>query len=812
MRKALEALPESEREQMLRFNLRVENADVYDIETGEELQVISNDVEKEPLYRLWHIVYSSRSREELANTIEKYYGIVDDEIIDNLYKLDFVKPGYANKSNKFMRKLLPYLQQGMMYSEACAYIGTNHSDSLTKDQNATRELLSVIPQLQKNELRQPIVEKILNQMINVVNALVNQYGTIDEIRVELARELKQSKDERDGSYKRNNENERKNKDIAAKIAEIGIRVSKSRIQKYKIWEETKHECIYCGNQINLSEFLKGIDSEKEHIIPRSVLFDDSFSNTTCACRDCNKAKGNKTGYDFVSGRGQEELENYIKRVDELFKNKLISKTKRDHLLWKQSDIPQDFIERQLRQTQYIAKKAVEILKQICRDVYATSGSVTDFLRHEWGYDEVLHTLNFPRYKEVGLTEIKVQENNGVKQEKEFIKDWTKRIDHRHHAIDALTIALTRQSYIQRLNTLSAQKEREEMENEVRSTNKKWNEKRSLLQNWISLQPHFSVQEVINIVDGILISFRACKRVTTPAKRAVYRKGKRVIVQDGLMVPRGALCEQSVYGKVGANYVIKYPLGDKFTVEFVEKIIDPNIREIVATRLAAFGGNAKKAFAEPLYSDKNRTMRIRTIRCKANVSDKSVTAVKWDDKCNPIGYAKPGNNHHIALYRDKEGKVHESVVTFWEAVNRKQHGLPVIVINPTLLWSELLNRDDISQSLLENLPQDGWEFITSMQVNEMFIMGMSEETYQDAIETGDYQTLNKHLYRVQKLSSKDYFFRNHIETTVDDKYSGVTNPKLSILMHKMIRCGTATLFDYHPHKVKINLLGQIISYD
>ncbi len=812
LRKALDTLPAPQREEMLCFNLQLENAGVFDIETGEELQIVSEEVEQEPLYRLWHLVYSTRSREELAHALEKQYSITDNEIIDKLYKLDFVKPGYANKSNKFMRKLLPYLQEGMMYSKACEYIGINHSNSRTKEQNATRELLTTLPQLQKNELRQPIVEKILNQMINVVNALVKQYGVIDEIRVELARELKQSKDERESTYRRNNDNERLNKTIAEKIAELGVRISKSRIQKYKMWEETDHRCIYCGKMVNVTDFLKGVDSEVEHIIPRSVLFDDSFSNKTCACRECNHDKGNMTGYDYVSGKGQAELEAYTQRVDELFQQKKISKTKRDHLLWKHSDIPQDFIERQLRQSQYIAKKAIEILEKICREVHATSGSVTDFLRHEWGYDEVLHTLNFPRYKDAELTEVKVFVNNGVEQEKELIRDWTKRLDHRHHAVDALTIALTHQSYIQRLNTLSAQKEREEMEDEVRATSQKWNEKRSLFQKWVSLQPHFSFDEVKDKVDSILISFRAGKRVTTPAKRYIYKNGKRKPVQIGLQVPRGALSKESVFGKVNGKYVIKYPL-ESLQTKDLPYIIDTRIRKLVEERLAAFGGNAKKAFAEPLYSDKSKTMQIRSVRCDAGLQDKSVAIIKKDEHGQPIGFVQPRNNHHVALYRDKNGKVHESVVTFWEAVNRKQHNLPVIVENPTELWTELIDRNDVPQSLLENLPQDGWDFITSMQLNDMFVMGLTEEEWHDVLEENNYSTINKHLYRIQKIQSGTYYFRHHIETTVDDKYNGVRNEMKSKEMKKVIVIQSYDSFSkQNPHKVKINLLGQIIAYD
>ena len=87
---------------------------------------------------------------------------------------------------------------------------------------------------------------------------------------------------------------------------------------------------------------------------------------------------------------------------------------------------------------------------------ATSGSVTSFLRHVWGWDTVLHDLNFDRYKKVGLTEVIEVNHRGSVIRREQIKDWSKRFDHRHHAIDALTIACTKQAYVQRLNNLRAE--------------------------------------------------------------------------------------------------------------------------------------------------------------------------------------------------------------------------------------------------------------------------------------------------------------------------------------------------------------------
>ena len=438
------------------LEMPIKHIDVVDATTSEVFWAVSPEVEETPLFKLWHAVYSLQNAEELARTLCEKFQITDEAVIEALCKIDFVKPGYANKSHKFIRRLLPYLMEGMMYSEACERININHSNSMTREEREQRPLSARIQLLQKNQLRQPVVEKVLNQMINIVNSLKDQYGEIDEARVELARELKQSRDERESAYRAMGQNERSNKEIAAKIAEFGIRPSRSRIQKYKMWEESLHQCFYCGKTIDLSEFLNGADVEIEHIIPRSILFDDSFSNKVCACRRCNHEKDNQTAMEYMETKSAVEQEAYKQRVDEAFTAKRISKTKRDHLLWRKADIPADFIERQLRQSQYIAVKAVEVLQDGIRQVWTSGGSVTDFLRHQWGYDEILHTLNLPRYRQVeGMTEFVDFEHAGQKHTEERIKNWSKRIDHRHHAIDALTVALTQQGYIQRLNTLEA---------------------------------------------------------------------------------------------------------------------------------------------------------------------------------------------------------------------------------------------------------------------------------------------------------------------------------------------------------------------
>ncbi|MBQ2522219.1 MAG: type II CRISPR RNA-guided endonuclease Cas9 [Bacteroidales bacterium] len=848
-------------EELLRFNLQTVDSKHFDTETGVVLQEISPDFEKEPLYRLWHIVYSMSNPEEMAAALGRQFGLEDPDIIAALSKLDFVKPGYGNKSSRFIRSILPYLQMGEKYSYACDYIGINHSNSLTVAENNARQLLPRLPQLQKNELRQPVIEKILNQMVNVVNALLDKYGCIDEMRVELARELKQSKEERNSTWSNINKREKENKVIQDRIIEMGVRPSRNRIQKYRLWEESKHLCFYCGQPVGVKEFLEGADVEIEHIVPRSLLFDDSFSNKVCACRKCNKEKNNRTAYDYMKQIGGSAFDDYLRRIEEYYNKKEISKTKRDRLMTPASEIPQDFIDRQLRQSQYISKKAVEILKQVCRNVWTTSGSVTDFARHLWGYDQILHDLNFPRYKAAGMTKIQTVSHKGQDYQEERILNWTKRLDHRHHAIDALTIASTKQSYVQRLNALNAS--RDAMFKEISEQSPKIQNDRSLLENWMKLQPHISVQDVTKAVDGLLISFKSGKKVTTPGKRYIHTNRGKVIAQEGIVVPRGALSEESVYGSIHCleekvplkrlfehpelifkqyikekvleriaahngdkkaalaslkknpvyldesgtlpleyascwkkEYVFRYPIGaiKKKDIDF---IVDGKIREIIRRRIEAVG--EKDAFKEPVFADADGKIPIRHVRLFTGLS--AVEPVKFHND-EAIGFVKPGNNHHIALYLDKEGNLIEHVVSFWHAVERKKYGLPVIIKDTDALWDEIINRD-LPESFLKNLPPSGLTLKTSLQQNEMFVLGMPEDDFQHAMEKKDTSAIKNYLYRVQKIGASYYTFRFHIETQLDDS-------KEALSIHKFYRVRSiSALSSLNPHKVSIGILGEII---
>ena len=796
----------------MELETRMMTVQLTDEETGEvterEGAVVTDSYVRQPLYRLWHILYSIEERDAMRRALITQLGMKEEDLdgglLDQLYRLDFVKPGYGNKSAKFICKLLPQLQQGLGYSEACAAVGYRHSNSPTSEEITERTLLEKIPLLQRNELRQPLVEKILNQMINLVNALKAEYG-IDEVRVELARELKMSREERERMARNNKDREERNKEVAAKIRECGLYPTKPRIQKYMLWEEAGKVCLYCGRSIEEEQCLNGDDMEVEHIIPKSVLYDDSYGNKTCACHECNQTKGNRTALEYIRAKGWEA--EYMERINDLLKEKKISYSKHQRLRWLKEDIPSDFLERQLRLTQYISRQAMAILQQGIRRVSASEGGVTARLRSLWGYGKILHTLNLDRYDSMGETERVSRE--GEATEELHITNWSKRMDHRHHAIDALVVACTRQSYIQRLNRLSSEFGRgnKKMEDlEAQEQQAKETGRFSNLERWLTQRPHFSVRTVSDKVAEILISYRPGQRVVTRG-RNIYRKktadGREVTcVQRGVLVPRGELMEASLYGKIlsqGRERIVKrYPLHD-----LKGEVVDPRLRELIAVYNQEITSKVK-AKGTPLYLDAAEKQEVRSVRCYVDKpSVAKAIPIRFDERGRAITFVKSGNNHHLALYRTPQGKLEESIVTFWDAVDRARYGIPLVITHPREVMEQVLQRGDIPESVLRLLPPSDWVFVDSLQPDEMVIIGLSDEELQQALEVQGYRKLSEHLYRVQKVSSRDYWFRYHLETSVaDDKNTSGRIPKF----HRV-----RSLSDYEKRnirKVRVDLLGRI----
>ena len=833
--------------------------------------------ERQDAYRLWHLLYSysddnsATGNERLVERISNFLNM-DKESAAAFASITY-ESDYGSLSSKAMRRILPHMMDGLEYSVACEYAGYCHSRrSLTKEEIMSKPLVDTIPLLSRNSLRNPVVEKILNQMINVVNAVSESYGKPDEIRIEMARELKKSATER----------EQMTRDIARASAEndkyrkvlqeeFNIQnVSRNDIIRYRLYLELEangFKTLYTQTYIP-REKLFSKEFDIEHIIPQARLFDDSFSNKTLEARSANIEKGSTTAYDYVLAKYGEYGSNgaitYKERIDHLYKDGKISKTKHDKLLMTTDDIPDGFINRDLRDTQYIARKAREILESAVRVVVPTTGSVTDRLREDWQLVDVMKELNWNKYYQLGLTEI-VTDHDGRHIRR--IKHWTKRNDHRHHAMDALTIAFTRHSYIQYLNNLNA---RSDKTGSIYAIEKKelYRDKNNKLR-FIPPMPldEFRV-EARRHLENVLISIKAKNKVFT--RNVNITRGSDGKTHSTVqLTPRGQLHNETVYGhrrqcivkeeKVGSafnkekintvsnsqfreallrryaefgdakkaftgkNSLDKNPIylndyhtkqvpqkvktvtfEEVFTIRKpidkdlnIDKVVDAHIREILQQRLSEYGDDAKKAFANldenPIWLNRERGIAIKRVTIygvsnaialhdRRDMQGKKILNINGAP--TPVDYVSTSNNHHVAIFLDEKGNLQEHVVSFFEATERSRQHQPIV-----------------DREYNKHL---GWQFLFTMKRNEYFVFPNEKTGFNpneiDLLDPNNAAEISKNLFRVQKLTSKDYFFRLHLETNVDTpkELSGITYARLSLK-------GIVGIV-----KVRINHLGQIVA--
>ncbi|MFM7858991.1 MAG: type II CRISPR RNA-guided endonuclease Cas9, partial [Flammeovirgaceae bacterium] len=287
-----------------------------------------------------------------------------------------------------------------------------------------------------------------------------------EIRVELARELKNSAVEREKIFKGQIKSQKINEAIKKKLLDEGILVTERNILKYKLYEEQKFMSPYTKDKIiPLSSLFDDRLYDIDHIIPKSRYFDDSFSNKVVCETSINEEKGNRTAWEYITQQnsllGICSEADYVQHVGKVF----YGRKKRNLLLEK---IPTNPVERQKKDTQYISVAVKDELAKIVGsdNVKTSTGEVTSFLRSRWGLRELLMKLTQDRFKQMEWWDMNPEtgapheewvkmEFDKTKNKKVLrIKNWSKRYDHRHHAVDALTVALTEEGHIRRLNNLN----------------------------------------------------------------------------------------------------------------------------------------------------------------------------------------------------------------------------------------------------------------------------------------------------------------------------------------------------------------------
>ncbi|MDT0644076.1 type II CRISPR RNA-guided endonuclease Cas9 [Zunongwangia sp. F363] len=809
------------------------NQDILDFNN----ELPGNDFVKQPSYELWHLLYSyeddnsPNGTDSLLEKLQEKFGF-QEKHSRLLARVTFQKD-YGNLSVRAMRKMLPYLKDGALYDEACSKAGYNHSNSITKPENAERKLKSELEILKKNSLRNPVVEKILNQMINLVNTILKdpQLGKPDEIRIELARELKKTAQQRNEMTKQIGKVTKEYEAIRALLKkEFGLPyVSRKDLIKYRLYKELKatgYKTLYSGTYVKPEELFTN-KFDVEHIIPQSLLFDDSFSNKTLELRDINLEKGNETAYDYCERKGW--LNDFKKRVEEVYSVGDIKYMNRKKLLMTKAEIPDGFLNRDLGNSAYIARKSAQILLEITRHITLTSGTITSKLREDWELIDVLKELNFEKYKTLGLT-YSIENRHG--KELTRIAEWTKRNDHRHHAMDAITVAFTRPVFIQYLNNMNAESIKEGSFYGIKEkyTYRAKEGGRRFVKPFENIR-----EEAKRHLESILVSHKAKNKVVTKNKNKIKIKGKGNFKIKTELTPRGQLHKETIYGnakkystkleKIGGSFdqdkiatvaKKKYrealqkrlaefennpkkaftgknilaknpiPLSDKgavvpekvktvqlenqYTIRKeitpdlkIDKVINVGVQKVLQKRLKKFNGNAKEAFSDldenPIWLNEEKQIPLKSVTISGINNAEALHTAKdhlgneiTDDNGNtiPVDYVSTGNNHHVAIYQDKKGNLQEEVVSFYEAVIRKNQGLTII----------------------QKEHPKGWKFLFTMKQNEMFVFPSEDFNPEeiDLLDPDNKSEISKHLFRVQKFGTKDYWFRHHLETQLKDENS------------------------------------------
>ncbi len=672
--------------------------------------------------KLWHILYAVSDRKELRTALlhfaERHNLALS--FVDVFEKIPAYEHSYGSYSEKALKKLLPLMRVGKYWNEqsidqhtvqrinkiitaeydesirnrvrqkainlgeisdfkglplwlACYIVYDRHSEAkeITK-WNSPQDIDKYLADFKQYSLRNPIVEQIILETLRVVRDIWKQEGHIDEIHVELGREMKNPKDKRVKMVQQMSENENTNlrikallmdfmnpefgiegvrpysptqqellkiyedtvlnqsrelpKDIALilkkfKEKEVGKRPTHSDVMRYKLWLEQHYLSPYTGKPIPLAKLFTPA-YEIEHIIPRKRYFDDSLSNKVICESEVNKEKGARLAYEFINeahgklvtlGNGKSvrilSVEEYEQLVKDLYSN---NKRKMTNLLL--DDIPEDFITRQLNDSRYISKYVKMLLSNIVRtddeqeetskNVISCSGSITDRLKKDWGLNDVWNKIVLPRFirlnEKEDSTNYTALNTSGdlipalpLELQKGFNK---KRIDHRHHAMDAIAIACANRNVVNYLNNSNAASDKGKLRYDLQ--HKLCSHKQLIDKPWETF-----TEDAYEVLKHIVVTFKQSQRVIN--KTVNYYEhfddaGKKVFIKqekgDNWAI-RKPMHKDTVFGEINIRRVKDVSL--KAALECRQAIVNKDFKRQLnlLVEMGADEKQIKKFFAD-----------------------------------------------------------------------------------------------------------------------------------------------------------------------------------------------------------------------
>lgn len=730
-------------------------------------QLFGNSFLKQPIdeqIQTWHTLYFFDDYTKLEAHAKQRWNCSDDQAA-RLIKLQ-LQQGYGTYSLKAVRNITPFLKQGMRFDEAMFFaglsvaIGTtwknfsseqreffvsefssffhqkkekrdwaeeikqklkthfeNHHFDEVKFFNYNRHLLYKqklrldtglsADQHIKNKFK-PIAHSAIFELRKLVNAIIENYGEVDEIKAYVRPELKASRSSRKKLFA-----EKKRRAISqhyhlSAVHELGKSPTHLNILKHRLWEEFDRRCPYTSKEINIDQLFTNQVSVV-HILPWNRFFNDSDINKALCLSTFKHHISDKTPWEYFSeqptGTWEQVKIRVLKQLLNVNKFSGIQKFKQ----FTRSNYSLDAKTHEMTDTHHVSLHIKNILNQVCENVQMTLGHTTHNLREKWYLDRL---DNFLHTEPIN--------------------------DQRRHAIDAMVTAVKTPFLLEVLS--------------------KWNRYENTARNtsFPSPWPGFK-KEIEAVFETVQISFPHPKKIFTATHKTYYNNNEKRIARCSSA--RGQLHKELFYGKRKApdeldySYHIRKPIQQIQTAKHVQKIVDPEIKKRVYAQIDGLGGFVKgkipkncltfideKGFTRSKITLPNRRGAEVPVR-KVRIREQLGNAIQLHKDVNI--FANSRNNHHVLVYENIYGELAQKVITFWTAVHRKKNKEPI--------WQ---------------LPDEGRRIVASLHINDCFLMGLTDE------ELANWKLLPKkqlyeHLYRVQRISNNFYEFRHVYDAYIYD---------------------------------------------
>ena len=686
-----------------------EKAEKYQLEKETDFQSL-------PLWLAQYIVYNRHAE---ASSLEKWTSVNDLETYLNNFKQHSLRnPIVEQVVTETLRVVRDIWEQ---YGQGKAdFFDEIHIELGRELKKTAKEREELSKQNQKNE--------DTNLRIKALLAELGEDSTIENVRPYSLMQQELLKLYEEGVFSSSMEIEDDIEKIHKKATP-----NKAELQRYKLWLEQKYKSPYTGQIISLKRLFTE-DYEIEHIIPQSRYYDDSLSNKVICESAVNKLKGNQLGLEFIKNHYGEKVHAAGKEVSifteeqykEFVKNHYANNSgKMKKLLLE--NIPEKMVARQMNDTRYISKYISEILSKIVRaderdegvnskNVILCTGKITTALKQDWGINDVWNDLILPRFERMNdLTQTSLFTSYNEKYQKylptvpmEYSNGFQKkRIDHRHHAMDAIIIACATREHINYINNQHALEKGKNKEEKQKSRidlrtilcEKKYNDNAEENYNWVFKKPWDTfTQEVQVALEGIVVSFKQNLRVINKAtnyyEHWVEESGKlikKMVKQEGTnWAIRKPLHKETVSGKITLERekvskgkiltATRKAIDSTFTEKVIQGITDTGIQKILLNYLK-FKKSPEIAFSPEgleelnknisLYNDGKPHKPIRKVRIFEQGSKFPLGEV--GNKATKYVEAAKGTNLYFGVYQRKD-KRSFATIPLNEVIERQKQGL------------------------------------------------------------------------------------------------------------------------------------------